>query len=63
MKHIDLLVVAETKLDYTFRTSQFLNEGFVQPFRLDQNRNGGGAMIYICDDIPSKLIVKHVFPT
>ena len=27
----------------------------------DRNRNRGG-IIYICDDIPSKLLTKHVFP-
>ena len=32
------------------------------PYRQDRNRNGGGIMIYIRDDIPSKLLTKHVFP-
>ena len=31
------------------------------PYRQDRNRNGGGIMIYIRDDIPSKLLTKHVF--
>ena len=36
--------------------------GFSMPYRQDRNRNGGGIMIYIRDDIPSKLLTKHVFP-
>ena len=36
-------------------------KGFAEPFRLDRNRNGGGVMIYIQDDIPSRLLLKHGF--
>ena len=63
IKHIDVLVITETKLDDSFPTSQFLMKGFAEPFRLDRNRNGGGVMIYIRDDIPSRLLLKHVFPS
>ena len=38
-------------------------KGFAEPFRLDPNRNGGGVMIYIGEDIPSRLLLKHVFPS
>ena len=63
IKHIDVLVITETKLDDSFPTSQFLMKGFAEPFRLDRNRNGGGVMIYIRNDIPSRLLSKHVFPS
>ena len=63
LKHIDVLVITEAKLDDSFPTSQFLMKGFAEPFRLDRNRNGGGVMIYIRDDIPSRLLLKHVFPS
>ena len=62
IKHIDVFVITETKLDDSFPTSQFLFKGFAEPFRLDRNRNGGGIMIYVRDDIPSRLLLKHVFP-
>ena len=32
------------------------------PYRLDRNRNGGGLIIYVRDDIPSKVLRKHIFP-
>ena len=35
--------------------------GFSEPYRRDRNINEGGVMIYIRKDIPSKLLIKHVF--
>ena len=56
MKYIDVLVITETKLDNSFPTLQFLVKGFAEPFRLDRNRNGGGVMIYIRDDILNIMV-------
>ena len=56
------MVLTETKLDETFITSSFLIEGFSLPFRLYRNRKGGGILIYVRSDIPSKLLTKHSFP-
>ena len=36
---------------------------FAEPFRLDRNRNRGGLMIYIGDDTPRRLLLKHAFPS
>ena len=58
-----LLVIVETKLDATFPINQFLLEGFSKPFRLDRNRNGGGILIYVREDIPTKQLFKHNFPS
>ena len=62
LKYFDVLVVTETKFGDTFLTSQFLVTGFSVPYILDRNRNGGGIMIFIRDDIPSRVLTKHVFP-
>ena len=62
LKYVDVLVITETKLDDTFTTSQFLVTGFSVPYRLYQNRNEGGIMTFMCYDIPSRVITKHVFP-
>ena len=59
--HIDVLMVSETKLDDTFPVGQFLIEGFHSPFRFDRNKNGGGIMLYVREDIPAKLL-SHDFP-
>ena len=63
LKHVDILVICETKLDETLPSSQFHVDGFSLPYRLDRNRNGGGVMIFVREDIPSKLLTKHNFPS
>ena len=62
LKHVDLLVLCETKLDETFPSSQFYMDGFSLRYRLDRNPNGGGITIFVKEDIPSKLLTKHNFP-
>ena len=42
---VDVFTIAETKLDETFPTNQFVIEGFMRPFRLDRNKNGGGLFV------------------
>ena len=59
--HLDILVIGETKLDNTFPENQFLISGYKKPYRLDRNRHGGGVMIYVREDIPSKILTKHKF--
>ena len=56
-------MVSETKLDDSFPEAQFLIEGFHSPFRFifDCNINGGGIMLYVREDIPTKLL-SHDFP-
>ena len=58
----DILIITDTKLDDTFPLSQFHIDGFSTPYRLDSNRNGVGIMIYVREDIPSKIVRKHCFP-
>ena len=55
----DILIITETKLDDTFPLSQFHIDGFSTLYRLDRNRNGGGIIIYIKEDIPSKIVTKN----
>ena len=52
----DNLLISETKLDSSFPLNQFHIDGFTTPYRLDRNQNGGGIMLYIRDDIPSKSL-------
>ena len=48
-------MVSETKLDGSFPQGQFLIETFYSPFRFDRNKNGGGIILYVWEDIPVKL--------
>ena len=59
--YLDVLVIVETKLDPSFPTEQFLIDGYGKPYRLDRNREGGGIIIYIREDIPSKELNNHNF--
>ena len=58
---VDILILGETKLDASFPENQFYIDGFSQPYRLDRNIHGGGVMIYIRKDLPSKELKNHNF--
>ena len=49
-------MISETKLDGTFPVDQFVLEGFSKPFRIDLNKNRGGILLFVCEDIPARLI-------
>ena len=53
---VDILMISETKLDETFPIRQFCISGFGLPYRLDRNGHGGGILVYIREDIASKVI-------
>ena len=59
---VDILILTETKLNESFPTAQFNIDRFISPYRRDRNRNGGGVLIYVREDIPSKELRKHTFP-
>ena len=56
-------MVSETKLDESFPIGHFIIEGFGVPYRVDRNANGGGIMLFVREDIPSKLLFVENSPT
>ena len=54
-KNTDVLLISETKIDSSFPSVQFYL-GYAIPYRLDRNSNGGGILLHITEDIPSKLL-------
>ena len=60
---IDVLMISKSKIDDSFPYSQFFLDGYSTAYRLDQNRNGGGIMLYVHHDIPSKMISIEKLPT
>ena len=63
LKDVDILVLAERKLDDSFPNSQFSVDGLSKSFRIDRNRSAGGVgNVYVWDVIPKKLLTKHFFP-
>ena len=55
----DILLISETKLDSSFPVNQLLIDGFSPPYRLDRNADGGGIMLYVREDIPSKPLSNN----
>ena len=49
-------------MDNAFPVSQFHIDGYSKPYRSDRNRNGGGMIIYVREDIPNGMLTKHNFP-
>ena len=49
-------MISET-IDASFSIGQFLLNGYSTPFRLDRNAHGGGILLYVREDIPSKLLL------
>ena len=58
--NFNILIITETKLDYKFPTSQFNIESFSMSYMLNRNRNGGGIIIYVGEDIPTKTLKKTI---
>ena len=59
--YVDILLITESKLDNSFPTPQFQLNGFSSPYRLDRNVHGGGILLYVREDIPSKLLKGKKF--
>ena len=54
--NIDISLISETKLDDSFPAAQFLIKGFSAPYRFDRNSKGGELLLYIREDISSKIL-------
>ena len=60
--NVEILMIYETKLDSSFVESQILIPDYTSPYRLDRNYHGGGIMLYVREDIPSKLLLTDNQP-
>ena len=60
--NIDILMISETKLHSSFPTGRFLINGYNQPFKIDWNSQRGDIMLYVREDIPSKLLAVGMSP-
>ena len=47
----DILTITESKVDISFRTTQFFIDRYSKPFRFDRNRNTVGVLVYVREDI------------
>ena len=58
----DKFLLSESKLDSSFPDDQFSIPGY-RIVRKDRDRNGGGLLLYINEDILFKVIEKSSLPT
>ena len=54
--NIDIILISETKIDDTFPTVQFFIKGFSASYRQDRNRAGGGILLFVQKDVPSRTL-------
>ena len=55
------MVISETKLNKSFSNGQFKIPGYALPFCLDRNQFGGGIMVFVQEDIPSRVLSLNKF--
>ena len=61
-KDVDILSVAETKLDSSFPNSQLLIPGFHEQMRLDITSKRGGMLVYIKSSLLSRIMSDFKLP-
>ena len=60
--NVDVLSVAEAKLNFSFLNAEFLLPGFHETLRFDINYSSGGLLVYIKFSLPSKILTKFKLP-
>ena len=61
-ENVDIWIVAKTKLDSSFPTTQFVIPGFHHPIRLDINRRSGGLLVYVKGPILPRVLTGFSTP-
>ena len=54
--NVDVISIAETKIDASFPSAQFVFEGYHSPYRLDVSNRSGGIPVYVKSSIPSRRL-------
>ena len=61
--YVDVLVIAETKLDSSFPTSKFMIPGYKIPYRLVVSAHSGGlVLVYVNEQVISKEVTGIAVP-
>ena len=59
-ENVDNLYIAETTIDESFPTAQFLLPGYHKPSRLDISNKQGGLLIHIKARLSFRLLSNHI---
>ena len=60
--NVDIFLISETKIDNSFPTAQYCYHGYMAAHRKDRTLGGGGLVLFVNEDIPSKLLAGHTLP-
>ena len=61
-RNIDIVLIFNTKLDYSFPSAKFKIDGFNAAFTIDRNRKESGLLMDVRENIPSRqLFCKSKF--
>ena len=60
--NIEILMILKTKLDDSFPVGQFLIKRYSSPYMLDRYSQEGGIVLFVMEDIPSKLLTIESSP-
>ena len=60
--NVDILCIAETKLDNSFPEGQFILDGYKKPYRLDVSTSTGGLLTYVKSNLPSRQLTSVPVP-
>ena len=61
-KKLDIFLISETKIDSSFPDTQFSYEGYCTPHRKARALGGGGMLMYVNENIPSRMLKEHTLP-
>ena len=53
---MDIVSIAETKLDASFLSAQLVFEGYHSPYRLDKNGKSGSNLVYEKSSVPLRRL-------
>ena len=56
MENVNILAIAETEIDESFPTAQFLLVGYHSPYRLGKSPKSSGILVYVKSSIPSRQL-------
>ena len=59
---LDIFLISETKIDSSFPDAQFSRDGYSIPHRKDRKLGAGGLLMYVNENIPSRLLNGHTMP-
>ena len=63
--NLDIFLISETQINNSFPDAQFFHEGYSHPHRRDRclgGGGGGGLLMYVNENIPSRLLKSHDTP-